>query len=227
MRIIDNKHDFYDYLQDPTDTLVFDRRGSFTLTKEMICDYLTNYKTQFSNLYYRFILLQCGFDYWLFLVSITNITNAGKITDYDIELLHHWQNYDKSNNLLKLDLLNDTIYKACHYVKGKGQVMEYEGIKKYYMDLCDDIDRNDIRYTLSLNNNVKITGQNTGVHQYIPILETSGISPFIDAQQIFCAIEEHFSTEKTKLETTEAKGATNDDKIIMHGFDTKTSFRGK
>jgi hypothetical protein len=33
--------------------------------------------------------------------------------------------------------------------------------------------------------------------------------------------------EKSKLETTEAKGTTNDDKIIMHGFDTKTSFRGK
>ena len=40
MRIIDNKHDFYDYLQDPTDTVVFDRRNSFLLTKEIMCDKL-------------------------------------------------------------------------------------------------------------------------------------------------------------------------------------------
>ena len=38
MRIIDKQHDFYDYLQDPTDRIVFDRRGSFLLTKERFCD---------------------------------------------------------------------------------------------------------------------------------------------------------------------------------------------
>ena len=37
MRIIDKNHDFYDYLQDPTDnTIVFDRRGSFLLEKSYI-----------------------------------------------------------------------------------------------------------------------------------------------------------------------------------------------
>jgi hypothetical protein len=44
---------------------------------------------------------------------------------------------------------------------------------------------------------------------------------------VFCSIEEHFSREKTAAERTEPLGATNNDKIIMHGFDTKTSFRGK
>ena len=38
MRIIDKQHDFYDYLQDPTDRIVFDRRGSFLLTKELFCE---------------------------------------------------------------------------------------------------------------------------------------------------------------------------------------------
>lgn len=37
MRIIDKQHDFYDYLQDPTDSIAFDRRGSFLLTKEEFC----------------------------------------------------------------------------------------------------------------------------------------------------------------------------------------------
>ena len=31
--------------------------------------------------------------------------------------------------------------------------------------------------------------------------------------------------EKTASETTEAKGTTDEDKVIMHGFDVKTSFR--
>ena len=30
---------------------------------------------------------------------------------------------------------------------------------------------------------------------------------------------------KTASETTEAKGTTNEDKVVMHGFDVKTSFR--
>ena len=33
--------------------------------------------------------------------------------------------------------------------------------------------------------------------------------------------------EKTASETTEAKGTTDEDKVIMHGFDAKWSFRKK
>ena len=55
MRIIDKNHDFYDYLQDPTDnSIIFDRRGSFLLEKSHICDkiYTDNYGI---NNQYRFI----------------------------------------------------------------------------------------------------------------------------------------------------------------------------
>ena len=58
-----------------------------------------------------------------------------------------------------------------------------------------------------------------------PLLKASGLGHIIDPQEMFCAVEEYFSIEKTKSETTEPKGATNDDKIEMHGVDTKTSFR--
>ena len=34
MKIIDNQYDYYDYLQSYTDPIVFDRRGSFLLTRE-------------------------------------------------------------------------------------------------------------------------------------------------------------------------------------------------
>ena len=59
----------------------------------------------------------------------------------------------------------------------------------------------------------------------IPIFASCGFGNYIDATEMFCAIEEYFSIEKTKSETTVAKGTTDKDKITTHGFDIKTSFR--
>lgn len=59
----------------------------------------------------------------------------------------------------------------------------------------------------------------------LPILKACGIAGLVDPVSLFCAIEEHFSMEKTASETTEAKGTTDKDRAIMHGFDVKTSFR--
>ena len=61
----------------------------------------------------------------------------------------------------------------------------------------------------------------------IPLLSACGIANIVSPIDMFSAIEEYFSIEKTKAERTEPLGATNNDKIVMHGFDTKTSFRGK
>ena len=60
-----------------------------------------------------------------------------------------------------------------------------------------------------------------------PILTACGIKDLITPEDIFMAIEEHFSLLKTESERIDPIGATNNDKIEMHGFDTKTSFRGK
>ena len=86
MRIIDKQHDFYDYLQDPTDRIVFDRRGSFLLTKEDFCGGI-QYQRYYSNSRYRFVLLQCGVAYWLFLVTITSKGLYDRPVDYYMELL--------------------------------------------------------------------------------------------------------------------------------------------
>ena len=61
--------------------------------------------------------------------------------------------------------------------------------------------------------------------QDLPILKACGIADLVNPVSVFCAIEEHFSMEKTASETTEARGATDEDKAIMHGFDAKKSFR--
>ena len=61
----------------------------------------------------------------------------------------------------------------------------------------------------------------------IPLLKACGIANLIDADTMYYAIDEYFSLMKTASETTTAEGTTNKDKIVNHGFDTKTSFRGK
>ncbi len=217
MRIIDKMHDFYDYMQDSTDTLVFDRRGSFLLTKECVCSYLRFMRYHGGESKFRFVLMQCGATFWLMLFTVTKDDHyKDTVIDYDIEVLKMWKNYNKPNKLLNISIVafrND--YKFYdHKTRDFDEII----IKNNVNDLREAIDRNDYEdiYEISYSRN----------HE-VPLLKASGIGSVVDPQEIFCAIEEYFSIEKTKSETTEAKGATNDDKIIMHGFDTKTSFRGK
>lgn len=209
MRIIDNKYDFYDYLQDPTDQLVFDRRGSYNLTKEILCSKIKShsYYTRTENNYR--MLIQCGAAFWLVLLKMNDTMD-----NYDLELLDFWKNYDKPNELLKIDL----IVFGWRIDRGKVE------------DMRDAINHNDYLKDYNINQYTKYTDYKTTYKKEkctIPILSPSGLGNIIDSMDMFCAIEEYFSIEKTKSETTEPKGVTNNDKIVMHGFDTKSSFRGK
>ena len=208
MRIIDNKYDFYDYLQDPTDQLVFDRRGSYNLTKEVLCNKIKPYSHCFRNSStennYR-MLIQCGAAFWLVLLKMNNTMD-----NYDLELLDFWKNYDKPNKLLKIDLI----------------VFGWRINRAKVEDMRDAINHNNYLKNYNINRYTKYTDYKEE-ECTIPILSPSGLGNIIDPMDMFCAIEEYFSIEKTKSETTEPKGVTNNDKIVMHGFDTKSSFRGK
>lgn len=216
MRIIDKQHDFYDYLQDPTDTIVFDRRGSFILTKEMILDKLVdrhiNYRFYVRDPK-RYLILQCGAVYWHILLTLNDNDD-----DYTLELLDKWKDYNKPRVLIELYSYSlNYSYFTYRDLKTKSN----DTIKGYF-------NKNKI-----ISHNVKITDNNNVKSgcikelQTIPILTACGIADIVDPVDIFTAIEEHFSLLKTEAERTEPIGATNNDKIIMHGFDTKTSFRGK
>ena len=63
--------------------------------------------------------------------------------------------------------------------------------------------------------------------KHIPLLKASGLAEFLDAHEVYLAFEEYFSLEKTESERREPIGTTDIDKIESHGFDKKTSFRGK
>ena len=227
MRIIDKITDYYDYLQDSTDKLVFDRRGSFLLTKELFCE-----KIRFTRYYweskYRFVLLQCGATFWLPLVTITEWDAEHKPTDYTMELLATWKDYDKKRELLKLDLIN--VHRIYGMRVWKTREFDHEKILARVSDIKNEIIHNNYDVETNISSYTKVTSSKGGFveeEQRIPILRACGVGSIIEPIEMFCAIEEYFSLEKTAFERTEAIGATNDDKIIMHGFDTKTSFRGK
>lgn len=235
MRIIDKNHDYYDYLADPTDTLVFDRRGSFILEKSSICDRMRTFGDRFDDVSYRHLLLQCGATFWLFLLTTTKLddsyTNIKSPADYDIELLATWKNYGKPNRLLDIRLVSFPNKHLVWNYKKKEHELKRDKIN------IDEIKTNIDRITMFNERNSSYLGKVTystskGISwvrkEYtIPLLSACGIANIVSPIDMFSAIEEYFSIEKTKAERTEPLGATNNDKIVMHGFDTKTSFRGK
>lgn len=230
MRIIDKNHDYYDYLQDPTDTLVFDRRNSFILEKSYICDNFYFGRNEIDKL---FIRLQCGATFWIFLATATKFEkreyiNAEKPTDFDLELIATWKDYNKPNKLLDINLasigtrFSSYDWKARNYEFKRDKVTPEAAIGYF-----DSLDSRNLTNVSTLRRTIDTKNGWEAKFYTIPLLCASGIADIISPIDIFCAIEEYFSIEKSSVEKTEPMGATNDDKIIMHGFDTKTSFRGK
>ena len=99
---------------------------------------------------------------------------------------------------------------------------------KYKLDVVFDTWSNGKTITKPLIRESVGLGNKTIIEKEIrvPILKATKIGTVVDPRDIFYSIEEYFSLEKSDSERIEPIGATNDDKIVMHGFDTKVSFRG-
>ena len=240
MRIIDKQSDYYDYLQDPTDTLVFDRRGSHLITKEEMCEHLH----RADDNTHSFLLLQCGINYWLILATITERKPSTIIglnslypSNYTLEVLTTWVDYSKPaedisfiqiqpNNMWRYHL-----YAYDHKVSHR-RYLVLDAIRNHVDDLKDAVMHNDYRVVDKLHIVREQVKDGKGRYSYNtkkvhPIFRACGIAGIIPADAIYNAIDEYFSLKKSSAETTVAKGTTNDDKIVNHGFDLKTSFRGK
>ena len=224
MRIIDNKYDFYDYLQDYNDTLVFDRRNSFMLTKDIVC-YKADHNYDNSN--YRFVLMQIGVTYWLFLIALERSPEivGNRFSGYNVELLRMWKNHDKP--ITKKPICMTFVSFNNDYIFKDSLTHDYsvDKIKSNVERLVEFIDRND--FTESYHRLDIESKYNGGEYFDIPILAPSGIGDCVNPEDVFYAIEEYFSLKKSASEKTVAEGTTNNDKITAHGFDVKTSFRGK
>lgn len=236
MRIIDKNNDFYDYLQNiyPDRSVTFDRTDSYLLTKEIMCENLSYSRRRYGEYEQQmFLLLQICNTFWLFLVEITKETEYNRPTDYTIELITTWKNYNKQRSVIDLDVidLDWTVEKMLFKNWHKDRAYDMERLKDRVGTITQAIDSGNFKYITSFNEHTIIKGgygdNIVKIEKHIPLLKACGIANLIDPLDVFLSLEEYFSLEKSSIERTESVGLTNDEKIGNHGFDTKTSFRGK
>lgn len=238
MKIIDKNTDYYDYLQfvNSDDSFTFDRTDSYELTKDILRSYLVVHerrqygiKPREKTTPYKFLLMQIGSTFWLFLIAIEAERNGNFIVvkDYSMTLLKSWKNYNKPRELIKLSLIDFSWkYRIPQHLGCFFDDYEYDAIIKSLDVLINAIDTNDFSKEKVIEKHLVYNG-NTLIEKHIPLLKSCGISLLVMPEDIYNAFDEYFSMEKAAAESTVAEGTTNNDKIKNHGFDTKTSFRGK
>lgn len=231
MRIIDKNTDFYDYLQGiyRDDSITFDRTDSFMLTKNIMCEYLNRWSdARRKNRPWGFVLLQICNSFWLFVIKITKQTDSPYYypENYTVDLISKWDNYKKPRHLMRLDLIDFGIN---IYQKGWYKWFEIDELKlkDHADDLMHAIDQNNYRLDVAINKYTYYGGDGTKKEKHIPLLKASGLATWIDPLDAYLAFERYFLLEKSSLERTESVGLTDKEKIGNHGFDVKTSFRGK
>ena len=233
MRIIDKISDFYDYLQYREDDLVFDRRGSYILQKEHILISVDKALNAWHGDPDVFFLLQCGATYWLLLVRGLNVEGERRdkhAKDYTIRVVDTWKNYNREIDLLRLQAIYfnlayqynyyDSEFKGRRYIR----TLNEDKVVQVAPKLRDAIIHKDYEVFFDYKTIKRYDYEGNGKPL---ILKACGIPKIIAPEDMYNAIDEYFSLMKTAAESTVAEGTTNNDKIKNHGFDTKTSFRGK
>lgn len=201
MRIIDKNKDFYDYFQDYDSDIVFDRRNSRILTDSEICALYGGFYEKFHD---KFLLLQIGYTNWLIKMIAEKINDSDTwlvCNDYRLELIEMWKDYNKS-----VDFKFGEI--KTHYT------LEYLTSKKFNHKtaLIDDIKLGNFEYIKNFTEKSPI------------ILNKTKLPSILNAQDVYFAIEEWLSHKKDDIVHD---SMTDKEKIVSHGFDTKSSFRGK
>lgn len=241
MRIIDKQKDFYDFYQGMyrDDSITFDRTDSFLLTKEIMCDHLWMARRAHCRWWWKgrypehcFMLMQVGNTFWLFLVKMveSETYNNDKPIDYDVYIVTMWKDYDLPRKLISLDIIDfspDLAHKITEFDHKRGYQYDIAEILARTGDLIKAINHGEYTVLDRINKHVYRKDGGEEIEKHIPLLKASGINQVIDPLDIYLAFEEYFSLEKTASERTESVGLSNNEKVENHGFDLKTSFRGK
>lgn len=238
MRIIDKNTDYYDYLQNvyPDDTTVFDRSDSYLLTKKALCEYMyamkpgKGFPREDADIEQaNFVVLQIGCTYWLFLAVLSDITDSYCPGDYTLELLKMWKNYDNPRVITGLTVIKFN-YGLCSKFAASGWSWRSGYIREKLYASVDDmvkaVDNKDYDVHRTVKSGAVFIGDTMYV-KHIPLLKAAGFAECIDPLDVYLAFDEYFSLQKQASERTDAIGTTNTAKIKNHGFDVKTSFRGK
>ena len=206
MKIIDKNKDYYDYLQQYDDTLVYDRRGSYPLTKFDVIDKLWGKLWEREATFQdKYMLLQIGCSFYLILVKCTEkemYEGITKVKDYSLELEDKWKDYGKYDSLhfgeVKCDYSIEFLFSKNFNVKAK---------------LVDDIKHGNYKHKYDF----------TESHKDLNFANIK-IPSIISAEEMFYSFEDYFShlkDDKTHDDMSDIE------KIESHGFDKKYSFRGK
>lgn len=240
MRIIDKQKDFYDFYQGiyRDDSITFDRTDSFLLTKEIMCDHL--WMARAHCRWWRkgrypehcFMLMQVGNTFWLFLVKMveSEMYNNDKPIDYDVCSVTTWKDYNLPRKLFRLDIidfLHDLTHKIIEFDRKRGLQYNLKEVLARTSDLIKAINHGEYTVLDSVNRHVYRKDGGEEIEKHIPLLKACGINQVVFPLDIYLAFEEYFSLEKTVSERIESVGLSNDEKVENHGFDLKTSFRGK
>lgn len=202
MRILDKNKDFYDYLQDYDSDIVFDRRGSHILMNEELNFFPLYNRYKVDDIY---LLLQIGYTNWLIVEKpikiIKDASGYNIVKDFSIELIEMWKDYNKSVDFEFGEIKNR-------------YTIEYLTSKKFNHDLAlmDDIKLGNFEYKNNLAEKSPI------------VLSKTKLPSILNAQDVYLAIEEWLSHKKDDIVHD---SMTDKEKIVSHGFDTKSSFRGK
>ena len=209
MKIIDKNKDFYDYMQGiyPDNSNTFDRRGSHILTKEMFLEPFSSLETEIYYLhvqinYLNYIIKAVGNDF-----SYGCKGRVYSAKDLEYQLVTFWKNYN-TENLIKIDFFQVPKYNEKYFEKNPISILKET--KTYQL-----------RSRQWYWNGFDIDEKN------FPIFKESGLVKFFDPQEVYYAIDNWLSSQKTKNERTESVNITDKEKIINHGFDTSYSFRSK
>ena len=159
------------------------------------------------------------------------VTVPEEAKDYKLTLISNWDNYNRERALIKLDVI-EFDWSIRWEVSDKtgfrrDSEIDMDRLKEKADILVQAVNTKNYKEMQSLNYYSYFSGDGKKVEKHIPILKACGISNFIAPMEFYMAIDEYFSLEKQASEKTDAEGTTNNDKIVNHGFDTKTSFRGK
>lgn len=243
MRIIDSKRDFYDYLQScygVDNKIVFDRRDSFMLTKESICNSLSIFGDSFAAHKdpIKFMLLQVGYTFWMFTLVITDYSyENGRPSNYSVELVRTWKNYSAPRVLISFAHIAFTGGVATSirtYKKNNGHLYDLKKIEGHGNDLVVAINQKEFKVICDLSHQRVDTGCRKDmdyakrfVTRSIPLFISSGFANKIGPLTIYTSLEEYFTSSIQDMERTESIGLTDREKVENHGFDPKISFRGK
>lgn len=208
MLIIDKNKDFYDHysrIYGIDKTVVFDRRNSVTLNDSDMSDY--------GKLSYR------GFDKSCYFLLETGITQY-LIKYYDFNIFHDKKSLCDVVKSYKIDLIktfNENIN-----ISGNAIALYINvGLPFTYITLLwDKKDR-----ARNLFKSLKLSDVSWKDKEVIvnPILGNLKWTKFLDGETIWKDIQNYISSLANDKDVDIS--VTDKDKIVMHGFDNKSSFR--